>query len=112
MCMAYYGIAGTYLTQFYTDVLGLSGVVLTMMPVFLRSLMPLPISSWVSLIDKRPDRERQDLIFNIRCADHAYRYYALQCAKGKAKVYSWYGLSLVTLFSLPLPIPSTICHIR
>lgn len=31
--MAYYGIAGTYLTQFYTDVLGMSGMILTMMPV-------------------------------------------------------------------------------
>lgn len=31
--MAYYAIAGTYLTQFYTDVLGIGGIVLTMMPV-------------------------------------------------------------------------------
>lgn len=34
MMMAYYGIAGTYITQFYTDVLGISGIVLTMMPLF------------------------------------------------------------------------------
>lgn len=34
MMMAYYGIAGTYITQFYTDVLGISGVLLTMMPLF------------------------------------------------------------------------------
>lgn len=32
--MVYYSIAGSYLTQFYTDVLGLSGVFLTMMPIF------------------------------------------------------------------------------
>ncbi len=32
--MAYYAIAGSYLTQFYTDVLGVSGIFLTMMPVF------------------------------------------------------------------------------
>ncbi len=32
--MAYYAVAGTYLTQFYTDVLGMSGILLTMMPVF------------------------------------------------------------------------------
>lgn len=31
--MAYYAIAGTYLTQFYTDVLGIAGVFLTLMPV-------------------------------------------------------------------------------
>ena len=34
MMMAYYGIAGTYITQFYTDVLGISGALLTMMPLF------------------------------------------------------------------------------
>lgn len=32
--MVYYAIAGSYLTQFYTDVLGLSGIFLTMMPIF------------------------------------------------------------------------------
>ena len=32
--MCYYGIAGTYLTQFYTDVLHMSGIFLTLMPVF------------------------------------------------------------------------------
>lgn len=31
--MAYYSIAGTYLTQFYTDVLGLAGGFLTLMPL-------------------------------------------------------------------------------
>lgn len=31
--MTYYGIAGTYLTQFYTDVLHISGIFLTLMPV-------------------------------------------------------------------------------
>lgn len=31
--MMYYCIAGTYLTQFYTDVLGMAGMILTLMPV-------------------------------------------------------------------------------
>ena len=31
--MVYFAVAGTYLTQFYTDVLGMSGIFLTMMPV-------------------------------------------------------------------------------
>ena len=31
--MCYYGISGTYLTQFYTDVLGITGMFLTLMPV-------------------------------------------------------------------------------
>lgn len=32
--VVYYAVAGTYLTQFYTDVLGIGGIFLTMMPVF------------------------------------------------------------------------------
>ena len=32
--MMYYAVAGTYLTQFYTDVLGMAGIFLTMMPLF------------------------------------------------------------------------------
>ncbi|MCM1543456.1 MAG: MFS transporter [Blautia sp.] len=32
--MAYYAIAGTYLTQFYTDVLGVTGIFMTLMPFF------------------------------------------------------------------------------
>ena len=32
--MVYYAVAGTYLTQFYTDVLGLSGLFITLMPLF------------------------------------------------------------------------------
>ncbi len=32
--MVYYAVAGTYLTQFYTDVLGIGGIFLTLMPVF------------------------------------------------------------------------------
>lgn len=31
--MMYYAVAGTYLTQFYTDVLGITGLFLTLMPV-------------------------------------------------------------------------------
>ena len=31
--MMYNGVAGTYLTQFYTDVLGIAGGFLTMMPL-------------------------------------------------------------------------------
>lgn len=32
--VVYYAVAGTYLTQFYTDVLGIKGVFLTLMPLF------------------------------------------------------------------------------
>ena len=32
--MVYNGLAGSYLTQFYTDVLGIAGIILTWMPLF------------------------------------------------------------------------------
>ena len=43
--MVYNGLAGTYLTQFYTDVLGITGLVLTWMP-----LISKVISSLIGLI--------------------------------------------------------------
>lgn len=50
----YTGIAGTYLTQFYTDVLGLAGAFLTMMPLLSKLL-----SSVISLlIGRMIDRTR------------------------------------------------------
>ncbi len=50
--MAYYAIAGTYLTQFYTDVLGMSGMILTMMPVISKIIDAITnvIMGWI--IDK------------------------------------------------------------
>ena len=113
MCMAYYGIAGTYLTQFYTDVLGLSGVVLTMMPVFSKIFDAITNIIMGRIIDKTKTRQGKArpwilisgvlIMLTVLC---------FTMCQGQAKVYSWYGLSLVTIFSLPLPIPSTICHIR
>lgn len=57
MCMSYYGIAGTYLTQFYTDVLGLSGVVLTMMPVFSKIFDAITNIIMGRIIDKTKTRQ-------------------------------------------------------
>lgn len=57
MCMAYYGITGTYLTQFYTDVLGLSGVVLTMMPVFSKIFDAITNIIMGRIIDKTKTRQ-------------------------------------------------------
>lgn len=57
MCMAYYGIAGTYLTQFYTDVLGLSGVVLTMMPIFSKIFDAITNIIMGRIIDKTKTRQ-------------------------------------------------------
>lgn len=52
--MMYFGIAGTYLTQFYTDVLGLAGGFLTLMPLISKIISS--IASFV--IGRMIDRTR------------------------------------------------------
>jgi len=55
--MAYYAIAGTYLTQFYTDVLGVTGVFLTMMPVFSKIFDAITNIIMGRIIDKTHTRQ-------------------------------------------------------
>lgn len=57
MYMAYYAIAGTYLTQFYTDVLGIGGVFLTMMPVFSKIFDAITNVVMGRIIDKTRTRQ-------------------------------------------------------
>ena len=52
MYMVYYGVAGTYLTQFYTDVLGLSGVFLTVFPVISKIVDAITNIAMGRIIDK------------------------------------------------------------
>ena len=50
--MVYNGLAGTYLTQFYTDVLGVTGIILTWMPLISKIISSL-VGLWVGrMIDK------------------------------------------------------------
>lgn len=55
--MAYYAIAGTYLTQFYTDVLGVAGIFLTLMPVFSKILDAITNIVMGRIIDKTHTRQ-------------------------------------------------------
>ena len=55
--MAYYAIAGTYLTQFYTDVLGMSGMILTMMPVISKVIDAITNIIMGRIIDKTRTRQ-------------------------------------------------------
>lgn len=55
--MAYYAIAGTYLTQFYTDVLGLAGGFLTLMPVFSKIFDAITNIVMGRIIDKTRTRQ-------------------------------------------------------
>ncbi|MCM1025395.1 MAG: MFS transporter [Roseburia sp.] len=57
MMMAYYGIAGTYITQFYTDVLGISGALLTMMPFFSKIFDAITNVIMGRIIDKTRTRQ-------------------------------------------------------
>jgi GPH family glycoside/pentoside/hexuronide:cation symporter len=62
--MAYYGIAGTYLTQFYTDVVGIGGIFLTMMPLFSKIIDAITNIVMGRVIDKTRTRQgKQDLGF-------------------------------------------------
>lgn len=55
--MAYYAIAGTYLTQFYTDVLGITGIFLTLMPVFSKAFDAVTNIIMGRIIDKTHTRQ-------------------------------------------------------
>lgn len=55
--MAYYAIAGTYLTQFYTDVLGIGGIFLTLMPVFSKIVDAITNIVMGRIIDKTRTRQ-------------------------------------------------------
>ncbi len=57
MYMAYYAIAGTYLTQFYTDGLGIGGIFLTMMPVFSKIFDAITNVIMGRIIDKTRTRQ-------------------------------------------------------
>lgn len=50
--MVYNGLAVTYLTQFYTDVLGVTGIILTWMPLISKIISSL-VGLWIGrMIDK------------------------------------------------------------
>ena len=55
--MAYYSIAGAYLTQFYTDVLGLAGGFLTMMPIISKVIDAITNIIMGRIIDKTRTRQ-------------------------------------------------------
>ena len=55
--MVYYAVAGTYLTQFYTDVLGITGVFITLMPVFSKIFDAITNIIMGRIIDKTHTRQ-------------------------------------------------------
>lgn len=55
--MTYYGVAGVYLTQFYTDVLQITGVFITMMPVISKVIDALTNILMGRIIDRTRTRQ-------------------------------------------------------
>ena len=55
--MVYYAVAGTYLTQFYTDVLGITGIFITLMPVFSKIFDAITNIIMGRIIDKTHTRQ-------------------------------------------------------
>lgn len=55
--MVYYAAAGSYLTQFYTDVLGIGGIFLTMMPIFSKAFDAITNIIMGRIIDKTRTRQ-------------------------------------------------------
>jgi GPH family glycoside/pentoside/hexuronide:cation symporter len=55
--VTYYCIAGSYLTQFYTDVLGLTGIFITMMPLISKVIDALTNILMGRIIDKTQSRQ-------------------------------------------------------
>ena len=55
--MVYYAVAGTYLTQFYTDVLGITGIFITLMPVFSKIFDAITNIIMGRIIDKTRTRQ-------------------------------------------------------
>lgn len=55
--MVYYAAAGSYLMQFYTDVLGIGGIFLTMMPIFFKIFDAVTNIIMGRIIDKTRTRQ-------------------------------------------------------
>lgn len=57
MYMTYYGLAGAYLNQFYTDVLGIAGVFISLMPLFSKIFDAITNIVMGRIIDKTRTRQ-------------------------------------------------------
>jgi GPH family glycoside/pentoside/hexuronide:cation symporter len=101
--MMYTGVAGTYLTQFYTDVLGLAGGFLTMMPLISKILTGM-VSLYIGrLIDRTHTTQGKArpwiLASGILLAVCGIMLYAVPKASYEIRV-AWVVFSYNLLFSL------------
>ncbi len=101
--MVYSGLAGTYLTQFYTDVLGLSGSLLTMMPLVSKLLSGVISVCIGRMIDKTRTAQGKArpwlLISGILVAVCGVLLYAVPRASYAVQI-AWVVISYNLFFSL------------
>lgn len=105
--MAYYAIAGTYLTQFYTDVLGVTGIFLTMMPVFSKIFDAITNIIMGRIIDKTHTRQGKArpwiLISGVMMAVTGVLLYAVPTASMQVQLV-WIVISYNLFFALAFTI--------
>lgn len=105
--MMYYAVAGSYLTQFYTDVLGMSGVFLTMMPVFSKVFDAITNIVMGRVIDRTRSRQGKArpwiLISGILMAVTGILLYAVPTANSTVQII-WVIVSYNLFFALAFTI--------
>lgn len=105
--MTYYAVAGTYLTQFYTDVLGLTGVFLTFMPLFSKVVDAVTNIVMGRIIDKTHTRQGKArpwiLISGVLIAVAGVLLYAVPRASQAVQLI-WVVVSYNLFFSLAFTI--------
>lgn len=105
--MAYYSIAGTYLTQFYTDVLGLAGGFLTLMPIISKVVDAITNIIMGRIIDKTRTRQGKArpwvLISGVLLAITGCLLYAVPHASYKVQIV-WITVSYNLFFALAFTI--------
>ena len=105
--MAYYSIAGTYLTQFYTDVLGLAGGFLTLMPLISKIIDAITNIVMGRIIDKTRTKQGKArpwvLISGVLIAITGGLLYAVPKASYKIQLV-WIVVSYNLFFALAFTI--------
>ena len=101
--MVYSGLAGTYLTQFYTDVLGVTGAVLTWMPLISKIISSIAGLGIGRMIDKSRTSQGKDrpwiLCSGLLLAVCGFLLYAVPRASYSIQI-AWVLISYNLFFSL------------
>lgn len=109
MHVVYHGVAGNYLTQFYTDVLGIAGAFWIMMPLLsklLSSVISVWIGRWIEHTRTMQGKARPWLLFSgLLMAVCGVLLYAVPRASYQVQI-AWVIVSYNLFFSLALSVYS------